>query len=277
MKITIIVPSNRPQKLARFLASFPTLAKGDFGKQYHVHISAQVPNNQKDVLRMLNYHIGEKWSLSWHLSANPTKMIMWRYQGMYENKDSDYFLFLDDDHKFDDPDLSKRFRMTCSEYYKTAFEFLEENQDVGVLCLRGSLGGSSWGYKIVKTPTNGLVSTDKGGMIVRNIGINNICEPTLLLNEGALFESVFAYSVMLHGWKNAKRFNAPTKFEAVGSHKHIGNSQVATYSDEVVNANNQKWIREIFNDPNWTHSSKQYPKILLQKFEERGWKFNEGL
>lgn len=271
MHIAIIIPTNRPRKFFRFADSLSNL--GEFAENIHVHASIQHPWMQDELEMMISK--GAIQSYSSHSQAKPTRMVEWRFSGMRENQDADYFLFMDDDHQFSNPSKTARYQMSCEEYYRTSFEFLENNQDVGVLCLRGSLGGSDWGYGFRKTPKNGLVSTDKGGMIVRNIGIERICPVSILENRGALFESVMAYNVMSCGYKNSKRFNCPTKSEAVGSIKHIGGSRNVTYSDNVVDENNNKYIREKFCDPTWNHSSKKYPKGILELIKYKGWEYNE--
>lgn len=261
MEITIIIPSNRPALLRRFLSSTNNL--GGLRKNIIIHISAQCPNSMDDMIRLRDDGLIDSFSM--HKPSNPTNMVLWRRRGMELNKNSDYYWFLDDDHQFSDAKKDSRYYKTCEQYYTEVFYYLENNKDVGVMCCNGYFGGFSWGFEIKKNQKNGLLSTDKGGMIIRNIGIESICPFDLVGNKGALFESVFGYNVMDNGYNFARRFNCPTKSEAVGASKRIGTSNVLTYSNDVVDKNNNKYIREKFNDPDWNHSSKKYPRKIANR------------
>jgi len=264
MKVTIIVPSNRPFKFKRFSDSFHYL--GDLRDKITIHVSAQEPWKIDELQEYQHGSIID--SFSFHEKAYPTEMIKWRRAGMEANPNSDYYWFLDDDHQFANSSNSGLFRKTCFEYYKDVFEYLEKNQDVGVLSCRGYFGGYAWGYEIKKNPKNGLIATAHGGLFIKNIGLEKICPLELVNNVGALYESVLGYNTISNGYNFAKRYNSPTKTESV---KHIGNDNL-TYSKEVISKNNQKYVREKFDDPSWEHSSKKYPKgieiCLKKKFAE---------
>lgn len=260
MKITIIIPSNRPTLMRRFLSTFHKL--GALRDSVQIHLSHQEPWEVDDVLDL--HHRGLISTHTLHEPANPTRMIEWRRAGMAMNPDADYYWFLDDDHQFADSSKDGTFTKTCEEYYSEVFDYLKSNPDVGVMTCRGYFGGYAWGYEIKKNPTNGILATDKGGLFIKNIGIEKICPSKLIENRGALFESVFGYNVISHGYNTARRYNCPTKSTPPGKGKKIGNSKIATYSDDIVNSNNQKYIREAFGDPLWCHSSKKYPKDIAK-------------
>ena len=254
MQYTLIIPSNRPGKFKRFSTTINIL--GTLAHQVRIHLSVQRPWTIDLANEYL--HSGIIDSFSYHPPACPMEMVKWRRSGIEQHPDSDFYWFLDDDHQFADSKSTGLFTKTCHEYYSDVFEYLKENKDVGVLSCRGYFGGYAWEYDFRKNPTNALIATSHGGLFIRNIGVEKICPESIRNNVGALYESVFGYNVMSEGYKFAKRYNSPTRTDAV---KHIGDENIS-YSHDVVSKNNQAYIRNKFNDLTWTHSSKRYPKGL---------------
>ena len=187
----------------------------------------------------------------------------------------DWFWSMGDDHIFSDSggDL---FTKTCEEYHRDVFDWLDENDDVGAISLKGYVGGYSWGYDFCKMPRNGIVATDKGGFMVRNIGVDKILPLDEAELVGALFESMAVYNVMWHDYKFAVRFNSPTKCPNMpGQSKRIGGSRNKSYSDDTINNNLQGKIRHKFADPTWDHSSKKYPLVIIQIAKDNNWEYND--
>lgn len=259
MKIALIVISNRPAKLKRFLdslAKFPELAS-----QVVVAVTAQGnPEHYQHLVGKYQF----RYMINVIKQPEPPVPFVWlRKSTMNLLPDADFYWSLDDDHQFCDANPNNTLNKTVTDYYTEIFSLLRSRPEIGAVSSRGYFGGYAWGYDIRLNPSNGLVATDAGGIILRNIGVDKIIEPDEEHLVGALFESLAIYNIMSHGYKLARRFNSPVKFEPPGAGKHIGGSNNISYSDKIVEANIQKRIREKFNDPGWTHSSKKYPRGVL--------------
>ena len=252
----MIVISNRPKNLHRFLNS--TFILSNIRHMFEIYVLAQYPVTGLEHFLSITDNV----KIIEPVSA-PVPFAYLRRQAMLMAPDSDYFWSLDDDHVFANSN-GKTFSKTCSDYYREVFEFLENNQDTGVVTCRGFVGGYSWGYKFVKNPINGLVATDKGGIFLKNVGVDKIVSEDEGMLVGALFESLAAYNILSLGYNHIRRYNSPVKNIPPGKEKHIDGSSNISYCDETVNANIQGYIRKKFDDPNWTHSSKKYPKAIAK-------------
>lgn len=262
--VGIVIPSNKPHKFERYAATLDKL--GGLREQFQIAVVAQYPWTREKLDS--HFECGEIDLFTLMPETEITHMVLWRRTGMSLLANCDYFLFMDDDHKFQDGKDK-----TCEQYYSEVLDWLDANQDVGALTCAGYFGGYAWGYDFKKTPKNSIIAVQKGGLFIRNIGVNTICPVHLTRNIGAMFETVFTYNVMLAGYKWAKRFNAPTYCERPGQVDGTRKS----YSTEIVYGffGNGKWVRENFEDPTWEYNNRRYPKKLCRLFEERGWEYNE--
>lgn len=261
MKVGMIVISNRPDDLEEFLHSMSVMKS--FRSQFGVYCLLQDPfTGHEPFLRSV-----DKYNIVKNLGA-PIPFAYYRRMAMKLCRDVDWFWSLDDDHRFQDS-IGKMFNKSCVEYYNDVWSFLRSHEDVGVLSCRGYFGGYSTGYDFVINPDNGLVATDKGGLFLRNIGVDKIVSDEESHMRGALFESLAAYNIMDFGLKFARRYNSPIHSRPPGKNKRQGISQNVSYSDETLNNNLQKYIRDKFDDPTWTHSSKRYPARLRAKLQPK--------
>lgn len=256
MKIGMLIISNRPKDLEQFLETIHLLG----GLNKHIKICAilQPPFTSREKFLSLvdSYELVEN-------KGEPVPFVWYRKRAMLLAKDCDWLWSLDDDHRFADSS-GELFNKTCEEYYSDVFDWLEKSNTVGALSCRGYVGGYQWGYDFKINPKNGLVATDKGGIFIRNIGVDKIIELEEENLVGALFESLAIYNVLSYNYKLGRRYNSPVKNRPPGKKKHIGGSGVSSYSDGVVGNNIQKRIREKFNDLEWTHSSRKYPKQIAE-------------
>ena len=258
MKIALILISNRPDKMKRIMNSIHIM--NSFKYELIICAAFQHPICVDDefVKKIDRYVFIEN-------KGQPTPFTWYRKQAMALADDCDYFWFLDDDHQFKDG-KGALLNKTCVDYYDDVFDFLAENIDVGVFSCRGYFGGYGWGYDIKRMPKNALISTDAGGFIIKNIGIDKIIEPCEENVVGAFFELLASFNTMATGLKYAKRFNSPISFEPPGKTKHFGNSKNISYSDNVVSNGIQKIIREKFNDATFNVMSKKYPLKIASMF-----------
>lgn len=264
--IGFVVVSNRPAKLKRFIKSFqhiPILRSKSCMILTH-QSPVDVPPNEFD--RAVGLPPFDK--------SKPLPMLQLRRHGIALTSDCKYICYLDDDHQFAPSRPGKTFYKSSEEYYLECIDYMDENQDVGILSLRGYFGGYSWGYGFKKMPSNGFIENNAGGIFMRNIGHENIFPPECYSFVGVMSEPLCGYSIMSQGYKYAKRFNCPNKFEAPGKSKHVSNGAVLSYSEQIANENVQGYIREKFDDPTWRYSDKKYPKGILKIAEQNNWEFN---
>lgn len=257
MKIAMIVISNRPEMLERFTNSLDDIIPG-LRNQFELCCLLQPPfTGEEPCLAKV-----DRWALR-PAPGKPTPFAKLRKEAMLLYPDCDWYWSLDDDHYFANSG-GETFTKTCYEFYYDVFQYLKYNHDAGVLTCRGYVGGYSWGYDFKVNPDNGLVATDKGGIFFRNIGPDSIVEPEEEELVGALFESLASYNIMSFKLNHVRRYNSPIKNVVPGAEKRIDVSENISYSNETVNANIQGHIREKFQDPNWTHSSKKYPAYIAR-------------
>lgn len=257
MKLGFVVVSNNPVKLKRFIASTQHL---DRLKQHALFTLTHQRPVTKDDIQPFDRTV----ELEPFDHSKPLPLLQLRRHGLQLVSDCDYICYLDDDHQFVPERPGKTYPKSSDDYYMEAIEWMDENPDVGVLSLRGYFGGYAWGYNFKKMPANGLIENNAGGIFMRNIGIDRIFPRECWDFIGVMSESLSGFNVMSHGYKLAKRFNCPNKFDVPGANKHVGVNANISYSEEICNANAQGYIRRKFNDPTWRHSSKQYPKGILE-------------
>ena len=260
-KIGFMVLSNRPHKLKRFQASIEKMPwlrnNAAFGLVYQQPVIAE------------NYtfytHSKKIDDFNYYRSNNlPLPMVQLRRHGLNLLQDCEYICCLDDDHEFVEERIGKNYPKSSEQYYIESLEWMDKNNDVGILSQRGYFGGYAWGYEPKKNPNNGLIENNAGGILCRNIGIDTMFPKECHEFVGVMSEPLIGYNIVAKGYNFAKRFNCPNKFEAPGSNKHVNSGSNISYSEEVCNKNVQGYIRKKFDDPNWRHSSKKYPKLIAE-------------
>lgn len=245
-KVGIIVPTHILTEIAGFMRTIQHLKPMDF----EVCAIAQPP---------VTYEFLEKMGVHTYAIVDPPKvkglieMVHWYDVGMRILKHCDYFLFIDHDHRFKP---AKNDKPSSGTYYQECIDYMDANPDVGVFNTKFYFGGAAWKYEIKKNPVNGLLSINTG-MFIRNV-------PEFKFNRrelsfvGTLVESLLGYKMIALGYNNAKRYYCPTTFT---KSKRLYSGE-PTYSKEVLLANIQGYIQEIYDDPDWDHESRKYPKGL---------------
>lgn len=255
-KLGVMIVSNRPSKLQRFVNSISLMKNLNEVAVYGLVY-------QKPIIDV-PYRFDYKKEIPAFDKSKPLPMLQLRRHGIELLKDCEYILCLDDDHQFVEERPGKLFPMSSDDYYLSSLEYMEKNPDVGVLSNRGYFGGYAWGYNIVKNPKNGLIENNAGGILFRNIGIEKIFPIECHDFVGVMSEPIIGYNIIAEGYNYAKRFNCPNKFDVPGSNKHVNSGTNLSYSEELANENAQGYIRKKFNDPTWRHSDKKYPKAIAK-------------
>lgn len=257
MKLAIVTISNKKNELIKLAKSIKKI-----GINCDFFVCAQEFDNilfQDDEVNITQIIINPKSESKMPVPFAKLRRNVMKLAADYS--DYDYFWQLDDDHILRNSN-GNTYCKTSYQYHEEVFEYLSKNPQTGVLSIKGFLGGANCGYSFLKNPKNGLISTNKGGLILKNIGIDNICNEYESKLLGALEESLFAYNIMSNGYDYVVRFNSST-YQKPCSAK-IGNIINISYSDETVNSNIQGYIRKKFDDPVWYHSSKLYPNKIAK-------------
>lgn len=250
MKVSIIVPSHRPHKTRRLLRSLQDVQMLNFD----VWLLNQSPLNADVFLEMrrsfqhIDIHNAEFPPVD---KATPIPIVRWRAMAMAQS-DADVFLMLDDDHQF----VPKSARWPSSQrYYAECVRYMETYPEVGSIMTSGFFGGAAWKDKFVRNPDNGCVALQTG-LFIRNIP--NLITGDELWLVGLLDESLYIYKAIEMGYTHVKRFYCPTKKDPS---KRIG-CGLPTYDKAVIQDNIGGYIQKRYNDPNWHHESKKYPRGL---------------
>jgi len=245
-KVSILIPTHLRMEIASLMRTTPNLKPMDF----EVCVLGQPP---------VTHRFLEQQKVHRHIIVpvpkvkNLIEMVQWYAYLMSMGSDCEYYLIVDHDHRFKE---AKDGKPSSGQYYQECIDYMDANPDVGVFLTKSYFGGAAWKYEIKKNPENGLVNINTG-MFLRNV-------PEFVLTEeeksfvGTLVESLLAYKMMALGYKLAKRYYCPTRYTR---NKRLY-SGLPTYSRTVLLANIQGYIRRIYNDPEWDHESRKYPRGL---------------
>lgn len=200
------------------------------------------------------------------ITEHPLKvpsMTHLRNLGITYSSNSDYFFFADDNLVFTAG--TKQYPQSSGRRYLQAIDYLKNYPNCGFVMCEGSLGGSVQKLEISSTKV-GLFATTRG-LILRNIGAKKIFRSTDNL-IGGLEESIACYHIIEEGFYPAKQFNNPTL------HRHTSKPGkkgcIGIHDQAIWSRNCEKYIRERYEDPDWTHQSRKWPKGLKKKFVLNG-------
>lgn len=262
MKLGIVTPSHRPATL--FNRLFPTL-KG---------FAALMEENAGVEVRLLLNVQGEltprKAAEGWDGMCVRVRMMIKKSPlqapAMINRlwgdaaalwPEADVYLLLDDDHSLSSTG-TPRYPMSSWRRYAQCLEYLDRYRDCGVLMCEGTLGGTPAGYSIGPSRV-GLIAVARG-LFLRNVKRPLFTEEEMLI-PGCYGESIAAYSIMRQGFYFAKQFNNPTRILPIGKiSRDAPADDIHNY--DLIQANGERYIRETYDDPAWTHDSKKYPRGL---------------
>lgn len=192
--------------------------------------------------------------------GNPPSMCALRLAGAKLLPDAELMLF--GDHDFVYTAGTPQYPSPSGVRYRQAIRYMKQNPWCAYVMCAGSLGGSVQREKIAPTSV-GLISTSRG-LFIRNIYKGAIFPKGATKLAGTLEESVACYYVMESDprYFGAKQFNNPTRHQMGKIVAH--DEKDLLHSQSVMDANLQQFIRDRYNDPQWTHNSRKFPKGLKQ-------------
>lgn len=252
MQIDIIVPTNNLKEINQFIFSLDKLT--EFKKHCTLKIIGNGNVYYDSILggHSVNYdfiRVDENYE------GKPIPFAALRYSAM-TNSNCDFFLFLDDDHRFNE----------CSDFFLIdCLNILNSKKDCSILYTDKDKD-NNW----LDIKRDGFIWTNKG-LFIKNIihkldyGIHS----TLL---GAGEDLLISYMVLEQEGLPYQycKSNIIRKEKRYIDGKVIDN---ISYSKEVMEDNIIGYIKRYFNDKDWTHDSynfsNSYPNRLKQILEER--------
>jgi len=256
MKISVIVPSNDKRRMNSFIRRFDKMKT--FKNKVTLVIVCNGGLKSSDLIVKPYIHTVDS------NECNDTdKAIIpfakLRGLGMKSVK-ADWFLFLDDDHEFDD---------NANKNLLHSIEFLKTHKDCGVLQLEKD-NKEKIGFYIKK---NAHIWTSRG-CFIKNIDFDYDKFDKLV---GACEELLFAYTVLYEGfipyciWNSGISRNSPVENSKLGKrHKEFND---ISYLEKTLDDNIIGYIRELYGDKDWQFYGKlsnlTYPNDLRQRIKSR--------
>jgi len=251
MRIDIIIPTNNPQEINGFISSLDKMT--EFKKYCILKIIGNGKVYYDSILggHSVNYDVTR---VDGDYKGRPVPFAALRYSAMY-NSNCDYFLFLDDDHRFNSSDS---FLIDCLNILKKT--------NCSILCTDKNKKGHSG----LKLKEDGFIWTNKG-LFIKNImnkidfGLHNLllgAGEDLLISYMVLEQEGLPYT--LYGSNITRK-----------ERRHINEKviQNISYSKEVMDYNIIGYLRRYFDDRDWNHDSYNfsvsYPKRLKTILETR--------
>lgn len=265
MRVGIILISNRPDKLNNFVSSLNKLPRLRSAVEVYAAVQPPFTGAEPALKELDGFVLVENYGV-------PVPFTWYRLQAMLLARECDLFWSLDCDHKFDESGSG----MHITQYYFEVFRYFNFEKDAGVLCCTGE---EKEDYNFHVNPRDRKIWTDRGGLFLRNIGVDKIIEPSEQHLVGALFECLAAYNIMSYGYSFAKRYNAPLKMERYtterGYKRYMVKHMDVSYSDSVLDVNIRGRIRSKFEDPTWgpdetNVASEHYPDKIERVLKAHG-------
>ena len=220
MKISVIVPSNKNKEINEFCKSYSKLTEFKKHAELIVIGNGEVKSAYCD--KFIRY---EK-------DFDIIPFVELRGLGML-NSDSNFFLFLDDDHRFKNG--ADRFLMEC-------ISFLEEDNMCGVLQLDKKRSIKDW----FEIKNDGYIWTSRG-LFIKNTHMDI---EHLFSLKGACEDLLYAYETLVYGWIPYK-INQPFIIRDESKPNNDKELNDKSYSKEVLDENIVGFINHHFSDPSW--------------------------
>lgn len=247
MNVDIIVPSNNVDNINKFIKSYMSLNLAT-RKNFRLKV---VLNNIKDDRRI--YCINEVDWIWYNDEFDIVPFLALRWKAM-EDSDADFFLFLDDDHTFEEG--SDRLLNNC-------LNFLHNHKECGLLQLEKA--NILKGFHVKK---NAHVWTSRG-LFIKNIGFNF---GNFLNLVGAGEDLFVGYTALVKGYIPYCHYNSTIKRNPPYTDNRYQELNNPSYSEDLLDKNIVGFIRQIYDDPDWRFygslENLKYPnklKEIIQK------------
>ena len=225
MKISVIVPTNSIKRINEFINEYDNLNNFYSFANLIIIGNGEVEEENIPILPKVHFIRYEK-------VFNIIPFTELRGIGM-ETVNPDFFLFLDDDHRFNEN--SDIFLVRC-------INFLQSHKECGVLQLRKrNIEKNSFYVK-----RNAHIWTDRG-LFIRNI---NFEYKKLYQLIGACEDLLYSYEVLNKSYIPYEVYNAPIERGCTlpNNYKELNDK---SYNEKVLDENIIGYIREKYNEQDW--------------------------
>lgn len=270
-QLGIVVPTNNPSEY--FAVMHPTVeALRPMMEHVAVHVlfNFQPPWTLPLIERVVRDFATRGMSMR-YVFSKPTgeiaRMCDLRHVAAALLPDADWWMYADDNMRFA-VEGTPQYPEGSAARYLHVIDYLNAFPRCGVVMCVGSLGGSAWRYSIRPT-RNGLVATARG-LFLRNITNGVLYTPEERALIGGMEETMPAFRLLSRGYFFAKQFNNPTyhpphyRFGDVVPENHMANYQ------RVIKPNAERYVREVYRDPEWTHEGRYIPAHAWALYQEAG-------
>lgn len=217
-------------------------------------------NNLLDYLESRIRELNSTWSLKIKSNTyDKISMVVIRNDCMKMNMDCDFYLFIDDDMKFN---------KGAGDCYNEMINFFKEDEELGMIMSAGFLGGYNYKHKLKYAISKHWYVCR--GLMIRNLHISEdsplYSKDILDLHEGGYEEMPIAMEVTSLGLKMATHFNNPTTHKIVMTDKN--NGKEARYSDDNIHKVDiafdsiSKFIKSRYNIDYEIKSNKDFQVVL---------------
>lgn len=214
MKIAFCFPSNKIQKLNRFLESFHHGAI-----KYHTNVICIAGERFKES----DIKYSGKAELRFDKLPNERKIVNFcrvRNHSFMMAPDADIIITIDDDFQFTDGQSTVP-KLSTADRYLDCIKYLRANEACSIVFAKSFLGGSPFGRQIVPMTHGGHFSTGSG-MIMRAGRLPYIEKD--LFRPGACEETAIGMTALVSGHFVAKAFNVPVRKDPSTKVTPIGTS-----------------------------------------------------
>ena len=182
--------------------------------------------------------------------------------------EADFWMYCDDNLRFQEHG-TPQYPEGSAERYLQVLDYFATFPKCGVVMCEGSLGGAHARYQIRPT-RNGLIAT-QNGLFYRNTTGGKLHPGAEYKILGGMGETAPAFRLMSEGMFIAKQFNNPTRHlnRHYFSDTDKPDNHVTNY-EKVIKPNAERYIRELYEDPEWTHEGRYIPKKVWTLYKAAG-------
>ena len=270
-KLGIILHTNNPEEYFAVAGPSITWLRPMLKKvQVHFLFNFQPPWTKKELtmegVRLVNMGFGMDYVFS-RPRERPVSTYKLRHDAAALLPDADWWMYCDDNLQFQ-KDGTACYPGGSAERYLQVIEYFNSFANCGVVMCEGSLGGAHAKYQIRPT-LNGLIATSRG-LFYRNTTGGKLHPGKEYKILGGMGETAPAFRLMSEGFFIAKQFNNPTRH----LHKHhfrdeLPKDHVTNYH-KVIKPNAERYIRELYGDPDWTHELRYLPRKVKEMYKAAG-------
>lgn len=271
-KLGIILHTNNPDEYFKYAGPSLTWLRPMLKKvEVHLLFNFQPPWTPRMAAAEEERVAGMDFGVR-HVFSRPKGPIVSTYKLRHDAAallpEADWWMYCDDNLEFR-KDGSLNYPEGSAVRYLQVLDYFNTFPNCGVVMCEGSLGGSHAKYQIRPT-LNGLIAT-QNGLFFRNTTGGKLHPGAEYKILGGMGETAPAFRLMSEGFFIAKQFNNPTRHHNrhYFSDTDKPDNHVTNY-EKVIKPNAERYIRELYGDPEWTHEGRYIPRKIKEMYLAAG-------